>query len=62
MAWVPAVPALRQAGPGYLLTLISHRGLPVFLSQGFVPLEGFTWHGYPQCLLYIKQVPGTFSR
>jgi hypothetical protein len=23
-----------------------------------VPLEGFTWHGYPRCLLYIKQVPG----
>jgi hypothetical protein len=27
-------------------------------SQGLVPLEGFTWHGCPRCLLYIEQVPG----
>jgi hypothetical protein len=44
----------------------SHVDIPsraVFvLSHGFEPLEGFAWHGYPRCLLYIKQVPGTFSR
>jgi hypothetical protein len=40
MAWVPAVPALLQAGPGRP----SHVDIPsrvVFVSsQGFVPLEG----------------------
>jgi hypothetical protein len=58
VAWVPAVPALHQAGPGRP----SHVDIPsraVFvLSQGLAPLEGFTWHGYPRCLLYIKQAPG----
>jgi hypothetical protein len=58
VAWAPAVPALHQAGPGRP----SHVNVPsraVFvLSRGLVPLEGFTWHGYPRCLLYIKQVPG----
>jgi hypothetical protein len=52
------VPALHQAGPGRP----SHVDVPsraVFvLSRGLVPLEGSTWHGYPRCLLYIKQVPG----
>jgi hypothetical protein len=28
------------------------------LSRGLAPLEGFTWHGCPWCLLYIEQVPG----
>jgi hypothetical protein len=28
------------------------------LSQGLAPLEGFTWHGCPRCLLYIERVPG----
>jgi hypothetical protein len=58
VAWVPVVPTLHQAGPGRP----SHVDIPsrvVFvLSRGLVPLEGFTWHGYPWCLLYIKQVPG----
>jgi hypothetical protein len=58
VAWVPAVPALHQAGPGRP----SHVDVPsradIVLSQGFVPLEGFAWHGYPWCLLYIKQAPG----
>jgi hypothetical protein len=34
VAWVPAVPALHQAGSGYLLTLISHRGLPLSRARG----------------------------
>jgi hypothetical protein len=58
VAWVPAVPALHQVGPGRP----SHADIPsrvVFVSsQGFAPLEGFTWHGCPRCLLYIKRVPG----
>jgi hypothetical protein len=55
VAWVPAVPALHQAGP----ERPSHVDVPsrvVFVSsQGLVPLEGFAWHGCPRCLLYIKQ-------
>jgi hypothetical protein len=58
VAWVPAVPALHPAGPGRP----SHVNIPSrvvsALSRGLVPLEGSTWHGYPRCLLYIKQVPG----
>jgi hypothetical protein len=58
VAWVPAVPALLQAGPGRP----SHADIPsravIVWSQGLVPLEGFTWHGCPRCLLYFKQVPG----
>jgi hypothetical protein len=58
VAWVPAVPALQQAGPGRP----SHVDVPsravIVLSQGLVPLEGFTWHGCPRCLPYFKQVPG----
>jgi hypothetical protein len=58
VAWVPAVPVLHQAGPGRP----SHVDIPsraaFVLSQGLVPLEGFTWHGYPRRLLYIKQAPG----
>jgi hypothetical protein len=57
VAWVPAAPALHQAGPGRP----SHVDVPsraVFvLSRGLMPLEGFTWHGCPRCLLYIEQVP-----
>jgi hypothetical protein len=57
-AWVPVVPALLQAGPGRP----SHVDVPsravIVSSQGLVPLEGFTWHGCPRCLLYIKQAPG----
>jgi hypothetical protein len=52
------VPALHRAGPGRP----SHVDIPsrvVFVwSRGLVPLEGFTWHGCPRCLLYIEQVPG----
>jgi hypothetical protein len=58
VAWVPAVPALHQAGP----RRPSHADVPsraAFVSsQGLVPLEGFAWHGCPRCLLYIKQAPG----
>jgi hypothetical protein len=40
VAWVPAVPALRQAGPGRP----SHVDIPsrvdIVSSQGFAPLEG----------------------
>jgi hypothetical protein len=58
VAWVPAVPALHQASPGRP----SHVDIPsrvdIILSQGPVPLEGFTWHGCPRCLPYIEQVPG----
>jgi hypothetical protein len=58
VAWVPAVPALHQAGPGRP----SHVDIPsravIVWSRGLVPLEGFTWHGYPRCLLYFKQDPG----
>jgi hypothetical protein len=52
------VPALHRAGPGWP----SHVDIPsrvVFVwSRGLVPLEGFTRHGCPRCLLYIEQVPG----
>jgi hypothetical protein len=58
VAWVPAVPALLQAGPGRP----SHADIPsravIVWSQGLVPLEGFARHGCPQCLLYFKQAPG----
>jgi hypothetical protein len=58
VAWVPSVPALHQAGPGRP----SHVDVPsradIVSSRGLMPLEGFTWHGCPRCLLYIKQVPG----
>jgi hypothetical protein len=58
VAWVPAVPALLQAGPGRP----SHADVPsravIVLSQGPVPLEGFAWHGCPRCLLYFKQASG----
>jgi hypothetical protein len=58
VAWVPAVPALHQAGP----VRPSHADIPsrvaIVWSQGLVPLEGFAWLGCPRCLLYIKQVPG----
>jgi hypothetical protein len=58
VAWVPVVPTLHQASPGRP----SHVDIPsrvdIILSQGPVPLEGFTWHGCPRCLLYIEQVPG----
>jgi hypothetical protein len=55
VAWVPAVFALHQASP----ERPSHVDVPsradIVLSQGLVPLEGFTWHGYPRCPLYIKR-------
>jgi hypothetical protein len=58
VAWVPVVSALRRAGPGRP----SHVDIPsrvdIIPSQGPVPLEGFTWHGSPWCLLYVEQVPG----
>jgi hypothetical protein len=58
MAWVPAVPALRQAGPGRP----SHVDIPsrvdIVSSRGLVPLGGFTWHGCPRCPLYVKQALG----
>jgi hypothetical protein len=58
VAWVPAVPALLQAGPGWP----SHTDVPsravIVWSQGLAPLEGFAWHGCPRCLLYFKQAPG----
>jgi hypothetical protein len=58
VAWVPAVPALHQVGPGRP----SHADIPsrvvIVWSRGLVPLEGFAWHGCPRCLLYIKQAPG----
>jgi hypothetical protein len=42
------LPALHRAGPGRP----SHVDIPsrvdVILSQGLVPLEGFTWHGCPR--------------
>jgi hypothetical protein len=52
------VPALHQASP----RRPSHVDIPsrvdIILSQGPVPLEGFTWHGCPRRLLYVEQVPG----
>jgi hypothetical protein len=58
VAWVPAVPALLQAGPGRP----SHADIPsravIVWSQGLAPLEGFARHGCPRCLLYFKQAPG----
>jgi hypothetical protein len=52
VAWVPAVPALHQAGSGRP----SHVDVPsravIVWSQGLAPLEGFAWHGCPRCLLY----------
>jgi hypothetical protein len=58
VAWVPAAPALHQAGP----ERPSHVDIPsrvvIVWSQRLVPLEGFAWHGYPRRLLYIKQVLG----
>jgi hypothetical protein len=57
VAWVLAVPALHQASP----ERPSHVDVPSraasVLSQGLMPLEGFTWHGYSRCLLYIKRAP-----
>jgi hypothetical protein len=57
VAWVLAVPALHQASP----ERPSHVDVPLraafVLSQGLVPLEGFTWHGYSRCPLYIKRAP-----
>jgi hypothetical protein len=58
VAWVPAAPALLQAGPGRP----SHADVPpravIVWIRELVPLEGFAWHGCPQCLLYFKQAPG----
>jgi hypothetical protein len=58
VAWVPAVPALLQTGPGRPSHVDVPSRVTFVLSQGLVPLEGFTWHGCPRCLLYIKQVLG----
>jgi hypothetical protein len=58
VAWVPAVAALHQTGPGRPSHVYVPSRAVVVWSQGLVPLEGFTWHGCPRCLLYIKQVPG----
>jgi hypothetical protein len=57
VAWVPAVPALHQAGPGRPSHVdVPSRAFTVW-SQGLVPLEGFAWHGCPRCPLYIKRAP-----
>jgi hypothetical protein len=58
VAWVPAVPALLQAGPGRPSHADVFSRAVFVLSQGLAPLEGFAWHGCPRCLLYFKQAPG----
>jgi hypothetical protein len=58
VAWAPAVPALHQASPGRPSHVDILSRAAYVLSQRLVPLEGFTWHGHPRCLLYIKQAPG----
>jgi hypothetical protein len=57
-AWAPVVPALLQAGPGRPSRVDVPSRAEIFLSQGLVPLEGFTWHGCSWCLPYFKQAPG----
>jgi hypothetical protein len=58
VAWVLAVSALHRAGPGRPSHVDFPSRVDVILSRGLAPLEGFTWHGCPRCLLYIEQVPG----
>jgi hypothetical protein len=58
VAWVPVAPALLQAGPRRPSHVDDPSRAEIVLSQGLVPLEGFTWHGCPWRLLYFKQVPG----
>jgi hypothetical protein len=57
-AWVPVVSALHQAGPGRPSRANIPSRAVLVLSRGLVPLAGFTRHGCPWCLLYIKQVRG----